>query len=61
MTTLLVIKDLTMDDDLDPSAMALVRGGIIGGCTVLDKTNLNTLISSIASRMQDIGHGAKCY
>jgi hypothetical protein len=57
----LVIKDLTMKEDMDTKAMALVRGGIIGGCTVLDKTNMNTLISSIASRMQDIGHGAKCY
>lgn len=60
MTTLL-IKDLTMHEDLDRRAMALVLGGIIGGCTVIDKSNLNTLIASIASRMQDIGHGAKCY
>lgn len=60
MTTL-VIKDLPKNEAMDSKAMAKVAGGIIGGCTVLNPTNVNTMIQSIASRMQDIGHGAICY
>ncbi|SAK52938.1 hypothetical protein AWB79_01954 [Caballeronia hypogeia] len=60
MTTL-VIKDLPRDEEMDSKAMARVYGGIIGGCTVLDPTNVVTMVQSIASRMQDIAHGSKCY
>ncbi|KAA1003865.1 hypothetical protein FVF58_34885 [Paraburkholderia panacisoli] len=57
---ILVIKDLTKIEDLDRSAMALVRGGIIGGCTVVDYTNVNTWVTTTVLRMNDIANGGKC-
>ncbi|SAK57268.1 hypothetical protein AWB77_01808 [Caballeronia fortuita] len=60
MTTL-VIKDLPKSEEMDSKAMAKVAGGIIGGCTELNPTNVNTMIQSIASQLRDIGHGARCY
>ena len=56
----LVIKDLTRSEDLDRRAMALVRGGVIGGCTCIDYTNVNTWISTTVQHVQDIVHGGKC-